>query len=210
MKTNVTVPAWVDGMKVLDWEGETPLHEGIISIEVLRQEATKHCNWLLFYCWCYARTQGFTNKCMKKWDFGCFGGEYKTSRDGVRDALSEFIKYEDTAMLAEQAEVEKLYNEIEAFCRGVIWTEPHPLPEKPKPEPKPPEPVPEEPKPHEPKPEEPKPDTPNTGSGLDWKKIAKIALPILGLLAAVGGMFLPGWAKTVLDYLMKILQGLAG
>jgi hypothetical protein len=210
MKTNVAVPAWVDVMKILDWEGETPLHEGIISIETLRQEAYSLTNWLLFYCWCYARTQGFTNKCMKDWDFGCYGGKYKTCRDGVRDALGEFLKYDDTSLLAEQVEVEKLYNEIEAFCRGVIWTEPHPLPEKPKPEPKPPEPVPEEPKPQEPKPEEPKPDTPNTGSGFDWKKVAKIALPILGLLAAVGGMFLPGWAKTVLDYLMKILQGLAG
>ena len=204
MKTNVPVPAWVDVMKVLDWEGVTPLHEGIISIETLRQEANAITNWLLFYAWCYARTQGFTNKCMKNWDFGCYGGKYKTCREGVKDALSEFIKYDDTALLAEQVEVEKLYNEIEAFCRGVIWTEPHPLPEKPKPEPLP------EPKPEEPQPEEPKPYVPSTGSSFDWKKVAKIALPILGLLGTFGGLFLPGWAKVALDFVMKILQGIAG
>jgi hypothetical protein len=206
MKTNLEVPAWVDGLKVLDWEGQTPLREGIISIEVLKQEASKYCNWLVFYCWCYARTQGFTNKCMKNWDFGNFGGNFKTSRDGVKDALSEFIKFEDTALLEEQAEVEKLYAEIEAFCRGVIYTEPKPLP-KPEPEPIPVPPQPEKPKPDtEPSPSEPS----QPGAPSDWKKWLKILGPILAGVLTLGGLFLPGWAKVVLDILVKLINGIAG
>ncbi len=203
MKTNLEVPAWVDGMKVLDWEGQSPVREGIISIEVLKQEASKYCNWLLFYCWCYARTQGFTNKCMKNWDFGNFGGNFKTSRDGAKDALSEFIKFEDTSMLEEQAEVEKLYNEIEAFCRGVVWTDPKPLP---KPDPIPVPPVPEKPKPEP----EPAPEDPSSQAPFDWKKWLKILGPILATVLTLGGLFLPGWAKVILDMLIKIIGNVAG
>lgn len=204
MKTNSEVPKWVDASKVLDWEGTTPIHEGIISIQQMIEESKKLCNWLLFYCWCYARTNGFTNKCMHDWDYGNFGGKYKTSRDGVKDALSEFIKYDDTAMLAEQAEVEKLYNTIEAYCRGVIWNDPHPLPEPPKPEPKPPELPKPEPKPDpqpEPKPTEPKKPFP-------WLTIAKILVPIIGAVLTLGGLFLPGWAKTILDVILHILKSM--
>jgi hypothetical protein len=204
MKTNLEVPAWVDGMKVLDWEGQSPVREGIISIEVLRQESSKYCNWLLFYCWCYARTQGFTNKCMKNWDFGNFGGNFKTSRDGVKDALSEFIKFDDTALLEEQTEVEKLYAEIEAFCRGVIYTEPKPLPV--------PEPTPVPPQPEKPKPEpEPTPEDPSQPQApFGWKKWLKILGPILAGVLTLGGLFLPGWAKTVLDILIKLINSVTG
>lgn len=203
MKTKGECPKWVEPMKVFEWEQKSPFREGIISIQILFQEASKHCNWLVFYCWCYARTQGFTNKCMQDWDFGNFGGKYKTSRDGIRDALSEFIKFDDTNMLSEQAEVEKLYNEIEAFCRGVIYTEPHPLPEPPKPEPPKPQPQPE--------PDEPKPDEPSKpGSSFDWKKWLKILGPILAGVLTLGGLFLPGWAKTVLDILIKLISGITG
>lgn len=205
MRTTGEVPAWVLPSKVLDWMLDvTPLREGIMTVTTLQEEAQKHGNWLLFFCWTYARTQGFTNKCMKHWDFGNFGGQYATSRDGIRDALSEFIKFEDTSLLAEQAEVEKLYNEIEAYCRGVIYTEPHPLPEPPKPEP--PKPQPEPPKPEPPKPDEPNKPKPD----FDWKKWLKILGPILAGVLTLGGFFLPGWAKTVLDILIKLISGITG
>jgi hypothetical protein len=137
---------------------------------------------------------------MKNWDFGNFGGNFKTSRDGVKDALSEFIKFEDTALLEEQTEVEKLYNEIEAFCRGVVWTDPKPLP-KPEPTPIPVPPVPEKPTPEDPS----SPQAP-----FDWKKWLKILGPILATVLTLGGLFLPGWAKTILDMLIKIIGNVAG
>jgi hypothetical protein len=205
MKINEVLPSHVDIYKVLEWETSSETTEGIISIETVRQECEKRCNWLLFYAWCYSRTQGFTNKCMKNWDFGCFGGQFKTCREGVKDALSEFIKYEGTEQLAEQVEVEKLYAEIEAFCRGVIWTDPDPLP----PQQPAPAPLPEPEQPQEPtqengaSSEKKEPQTPT-----NWKKIAKIVLPILGLLATFGGVFLPGWAKIAIDSVMKIIEGI--
>ncbi len=204
MKTKGKVPEWVDNMKVFEWEQETPLHEGIISIQQMCDEASKYCNWLMFYSYCYARTQGFTNKCMKNWDYANFGGVFKTSRDGIKDALSEFVKFEDTQEIAEQTEIEKIYNDVEAFCRGVVWTEPDPLPPLPEPQ-KPPTPPPVEPKPEEPKPQDPPSDP---GTPFDWKKWVKIILPILGVAATIGGFFMPGWAKTILQMLIEVLKGL--
>ena len=204
MKTTDKCPEWVKPAEVLDWMLDvTPLREGIMTVSTLKEVAERHCNWLLFFCWTYARTQGFTNKCMKHWDFGNFGGVYETSRAGLQDALSEFIKFDDTAMIDEQVEVEKLYNEVEAYCRGVVYTEPQPLPRPPKPEP--PKPQPEEPKPE---PEEPKPSEP--GKPFDWKKWLKILGPILAGVLTLGSLFLPGWAKTVLDILIKLINGVTG
>jgi hypothetical protein len=204
MRTDTVVPEYVDHMKVFEWTEKTPIREGIITIFVLREEATKQQrNWLLFFCWSYARTQGFTNKCMRNWDYGNFGGVYKTSREGVRDALSEFIKYEDTEAMAEQVEMEKLYKEICLFCQGVIWTEPHPLPEpeKPKPEPLPP---PSQPDPA-PDPEKPQPEKPG-GSAFPW---GKLLIPAVIALLTAGTLFVPGWAKVIIDVVIKLLSGLA-
>jgi hypothetical protein len=194
MDTHEKVGAWVDPQKVLEWEGSTPIHEGIISINQMLEEAEKLCSWLLFYSWCYARTQGFTNKCMRDWDYGNFGGKYKTSRGGIKDALSEFIKYSDTSELAEQKEVEKLYGEIDAYCKGVVWSEPHPLPE-PQPEPKP-------------EPDEPSED--GHSQPFNWVKSLKILAPILATVRTLGGMFLPGWAKTIIDMILKVISGIMG
>jgi hypothetical protein len=206
MKTDSIVPEFVDHMKVFEWTEKTPLREGIISIFTMYEEAKKQKkNWLLFFCWCYARTQGFTNKCMRNWDYGNFGGIFKTNREGVRDALSEYIKYDDTSLMSEQIEVEKLYGEILAFCQGVVWTPPKPLPEpeKPKPEPLPPPPPATEPE--KPTPEKP-PEAPGSGSAFPW---VKVLIPVLLALSAVGSLFLPGWAKLIIDVFVKILSGLS-
>jgi hypothetical protein len=144
---------------------------------------------------------------MRNWDYGNFGGVYKTSREGVRDALSEFIKYEDTQAMAEQVEIEKLYKEISLFCEGIIWNEPHPLPEPQKPEPKPeplppppskpdPAPDPEKPIPEKPKPE-PKP--------FPW---GRLIIPGIIAVLTAATWFVPGWAKVMIDMVVKILTGL--
>jgi hypothetical protein len=204
MRTDTVVPDYIDHMKVFEWTEQTPIREGIITIFVLREEATKQQrNWLLFFCWCYARTQGFTNKCMRNWDYGNFGGVYKTSREGVRDALSEFIKYEETEAMAEQVEIEKLYKEISLFCQGVIWTEPHPLPEPEKPKPEPLPPPPSQP---EPKPEPEKPSDPGSGSAFPW---GKLLIPAVIALLTAGTLFVPGWAKVIIDVLIRLLSGLS-
>jgi hypothetical protein len=100
--------------------------------------------------------------------------------------------------MAEQVEMEKLYKEICLFCQGVIWTEPHPLPEpeKPKPEPLPPPAT---------EPEKP-PEAPGSGSAFPW---VKVLIPVLLALSAVGSLFLPGWAKLIIDVFVKILSGLS-
>jgi hypothetical protein len=198
MKINEPVPSIVDISKMLNWEEASPLKEGIMSIETIRQECKGYCNFVLFYCWCYARTQGFTNKCMKNWDFGNFGGMFKTSRDGIKDALSEFLRYEDTSLLAEQAEVEKLYKEIIDFCGGIVWTEPD-IPVPPKPEPKPEEPKPPVP----PKPEEPKPEEPKAPFNWAWAKWAAVAL---GVVSGTVGIFLPKYVTVIIDFIAKALN----
>jgi hypothetical protein len=203
-QTKSEVPEWVDPMKVLEWTFESIEKEGVISTHQVFEEASKlKYNWLLFYCWCYVRTSGFTTQGMKHWDYGNFGGKFKTSRDGVKDALSEFIKYPDTGMMNEGRAVEILYDRIEAFCRGVVWTEPKPLPKPP--EPPQPKPQPPAPKPDEPAPSEPgTPQKPPSSGGFNWKIIVPIAIAVL----TVGSMFVPGWAKIAIDILIKLLNGL--
>lgn len=202
MQLRGKAPAHVDPMKVFEWEQVSAFREGIISVTVLAEEATKAgFNWLLFYCWCYARTQGFTNRCMRDWDLANFGGRYKTFRDGVKDALSEFLKYTDTEMLAEEKEVLKLYAEVEAFCRGVVWTEPAPLPVPtpvpvPVPVPTPaPVPVPA-----------PAPEGPPAGKPF-WQSW-KVLLGALSAAVAVASMFLPipGWVSAVIKLLLGLFQ----
>lgn len=207
IKTESKTPAWVDPAKVLEWEFKTPEKEGIISIHQMYEEATKlSMNWLLFYTWCYARTSGFMTKGMKNWDYGNFGGQYKTSREGIKDALSEFIKYPDTESMNEGKTCELLYSNIEQFCRGVIWNEPRPLPEPEKPKPPPPIPEPEKPKPDPEKPQDPKPENPSPGKPFPW---LTVLVPVVVALLTVGSLFVPGWARVVIDVVIKLLSGLS-
>jgi hypothetical protein len=210
-KTKSDVPAWVDPMKVLEWTFDTTEKEGVISIHQVFEEASKvKYNWLLFFAWIYARTSGFTTKGMRDWDYGNFGGKFKTSRDGIKDALSEFVKYDDTEQMNEGSLTVKIYDRAEAFCRGVVYDNPTPLPipvptpepvpiPEPKPEPKP-EPAPDEPIPAKPEKEPQKPSKP-----LSWGKVV-LGLLVVGL--TVGSYFVPGWAKVILDMAVKVLSGL--
>jgi hypothetical protein len=205
-QTQNKVPEWVDPMKVLEWTFKSPAREGVISIHQVYEEATKQkFNWLLFYCWMYVRTSGFTTQGMKDWDYGNFGGKFKTSRDGIRDALSEFIKYPSTELMNEGKAVVILYDEIEAFCRGVVWTEPKPLPE-PKPEPLPPKPETPKPKPEKPPQDEaPSDEVPSPKPNIPWVKFL-IPVLIAGLTAA--SYFVPAWAKVGIDLIIKLISGL--
>lgn len=208
-KTKSDVPAWVDPMKVLEWTFDTTEKEGVISIHQVFEEASKvKYNWLLFFAWVYARTSGFTTKGMRDWDYGNFGGKFKTSRDGIKDALSEFVKYDSTEQMNEGTLTMMIYDRVEAFCRGIVYDVPTPLPiPEPKPEPIPePPPVQEpKPKPNEPTPTEPGNEPQKPSKPFSW---AKIVLPLLALLLTVGGYFVPGWAKVIFDMASKVLSGL--
>ena len=196
MLTTIPVPSTVTYPKMFEWTQQTPFQEGVHIISYF-QQATPHCNWVILYCWAYVRTKGFTDPCMKRWDLLNLGDNNATYSDGVKVATAELLKYPDTSMMDEQEEVEKLYKEICEFCAGIIYTPPPELP-KPKPEP-----IPEPPPP---KPEEPKPEEP--GKPFSWGFL-KWLLPALGALATVGSLFLPGWAKTLIDVILKVLSGLS-
>lgn len=198
IKTNSVVSSYVDPAKVLEWEFKTPENEGIISIQQMYEEANSiKYNWLLFYAWCYVRTGFFRSAGMKNWDYGNLGFAYKSSRDGIKDALSEFIKHEDTSTMPEKEDVERIYLFIDSFCMDLVWKEPKPLP---KPDPAP------VPKPEEPKPEEPKPEEPTgTQKSFPW---LKILVPLIAGGLAIASLFVPGWAKILLDVILKIVNGL--
>lgn len=213
--TKSEVPTWVDPMKVLEWTFNTTEKEGLISIHQVFEEASKvKYNWLLFFAWIYARTSGFTTKGMRDWDYGNFGGKFKTSRDGIKDALSEFVKYDNTEQMNEGTLTVLIYDRVEAFCRGVVYDEPTPLPippPAPKPEPIPepipvPQPAPQPiPGPSIPTPSEPEKPPQKPSKPFSW---AKIILPILVVVLTVGSYFVPGWAKVILDMAIKALSGL--
>jgi hypothetical protein len=195
MKIKGKVPEYITARKVYEWNEETTLREQVFP-EEFEEIVEKYCNWLLFYSWCYAKTQGFTNKCMKNWDVSNFGGKFKTLHDGIVDALSEFLKYESTEMLAEQKEVEKIYAEIDSFCKGVVYNEPNPLPpiEEPKPIP---------PKPHvEQKPNEPS--KPSLPSKIPW---GKILIAIVTVAVSVGSAIMPAWLAAILKLILSAFGG---
>lgn len=196
MKTTEYLPSFVSPTKVLEWTFASPRKEGVHLVGMFSQECSKEYNWLVFYCWCYSLTNGFTDPCCANWDYANLGNKYETSREGIRDAFSEFIKFEDTDVLPNSEEVQGLYLECLKFCEGVVY-KPVPETEKPKPEPTP----------------EPTPATePPVGgapvAGFDWKKLKAWLLPILGLLVGLAGPFVPGWAKIALDLLLKVFNGM--
>jgi hypothetical protein len=162
----------------------------MVLVETMKQEClAQGINWLLFYCWCYVSTQAFRNPCLKNWDVANIGGNFRTFREGVKEACGELLKYENTAMLAQQKEIESLYETIDAFCKGVVWTEPKP-PQKPD------------------KPEEPQqPTEPNKSSPLAW---LKVAVPLLVVAGFVAKMFLPGSVGVIIDMVLRALQAVVG
>jgi hypothetical protein len=192
MRLDSKLPEYITGVKVYEWTETTPYREQIF-VETFNDVVKGRCNWVLCMLWCYVRTQGFTNACMKDWDCLNYGGKYKTLRDGIQDAVVEFLKYEVTDNLKEQKEVERLYKEIDDFCKGIIYTEPHPLPEEPKPVPVPvttpvplPVPVPKK---------------------LDWR----VAISgILIVIPVIADYLLPGYAQFALDVVIKLVKVLMG
>jgi hypothetical protein len=192
-----TVPDYVDTAKLLRWEEQSKPIEGMVFAETMKQECVAQgINWLLFYCWCYVSTQAFRNPCLKNWDIAYIGGNFRTFREGVKEAVSEILKYENTAMFAQQKEIESLYESIDAFCKGVVWTEPKPPVEPTKPPTKPD------------KPEEPQQsDEPKKSSPLAW---LKIAVPLLVVAGFVAKMFLPGSVGAIIDMVLKALQAVVG
>jgi hypothetical protein len=195
------LPKEVTYSKVSDWVTFTPFNEGIHLVTSFFSQADRRCNALLFYCYCYVRTGGFRNPCWyNNWDAANVGSKYATSKDGIQDALSIFLSFEETSLIQEEDEVLKLYGEVVAYCKGIVYTEPTPLPDLPVPTP-PPAPVPEP----VPQPEPiPTPENKTSFKWLQW------VLPILGVAATAASVFLPGWAKVVIDIVMKLLTGLAG
>ena len=200
MLTHGPVPSTVTHGKVLEWTFETPRPEGVHLVTTFELAAAGRANWLLFYCWSYSRTNGFKDPCCKEWDYGKLGSKYDTSGDGARDAFSEFEKYDDTQMMENAEEVEQLYKDCVAWCDGEVH---HP----PVPEPKPPEPPVPEP---QPEPSEPtKPPPPQEGGGFDWRKLLKVAVPILRGILTVAAAFLPGWVKIVLDIVLRVADNVS-
>lgn len=202
MDTNCPVPSSVSYSKIYKWTEVTELDEGVHLIATF-MTASKYCNWVLLYSWCYVRTHGFRDPCMKNWDLLNMGENNETYALGVQSATAEFLKYPDTDMLEEKTEVEKIYKEICDYCAGVVYTPPKPLPNKPDPipDPIPPDPV------------DPTPDTPTgpvePSKPTNWKSIMKIAGPILLAIVTAAGFFLPipGWVKTVLGIILKAFGG---
>lgn len=195
MKIKEKAPEFVNATKVYEWNESTQYREQVFPDE-FEEIGKKYCNWLLFYCWCYVRTQGFTNKAMKNWDVGNYGGKYKNLRDGIADALSEFIKFNDTEEIQEQKAIEKIYQEIVFFCQGIIYNKPNPLPET---ETKPPiPPIPPIPKPV------PAP------IPAPQKKVSKsLILSILVILSTIGGFIFPAWLQQLLDAIIAIIRGVS-
>jgi hypothetical protein len=151
-------------------------------------------NWLLLHCWGVIRSDFGTSKVYNdNLDIFALGGRFATYRDAVNSGASEFKKFVDTKMVQEQNELESMYAACIEFCKKLPEPNPVPPPPEPKPEPAPvPKPTPR------PEPQPPK---------SNWKWI-KVLLPILITIATIGSLFLPGWAKTILDVIIKMLESI--
>lgn len=205
MDVKSQVPEYVSWAKVGKWIDATDFNEGVHLVTAFNLIAEKSCNWALFYSWCYVRTLGFRDPCwMNSWDAGKTGKVYETSKDGIVDALNQFLTFGDTEKMPDEARVLLIYRDILEHCEGVVF-EPTPIPppvqepEKPKPEPVP-EPVPAEPKP------EPKPG-PTEGSPIG--EVFAFLLPIALTLWRTVGSFLPlpKWVHTVVEIFLKLIGG---
>ena len=216
MHTDLPVPKTMTWQKVSEWIQATPANEGVhlVSTFWMMAEALK-INPLLFYVWCYVRTSGFRDKCWyQNWDAANLGGKFKTSTDGIKDALSEFLKYDDTSQFTEEDQMLSLYNECVKFGDGIVYDEPTPLPvPPPAPVPVPvpvPNPFPDMPVPPQLPPAE-EPQEPPSSGGFNYKKI----LSWLGVIGGIAGAVivfvpLPPGVKTVVMLIISALKGLGG
>lgn len=196
-------PVYADSKEVFEWVFKTEIQEGThLVFSFIRYQ--ENMNWLLLYAWCYVRTKGFTDECMRRWDIANIGGNYESYEKGLQNAAAEFLKYDDTSMLQEEEEVLKIYEQIENFCKDFSFDPPQPIPEPPKPQPQPmpqpPQPMPEPPEP--PKPPEKPPEAPKK---FPW---SSIILSILTIAQTALSIFLPGWAKILLSLFIKIFESL--
>lgn len=123
MKFSEPVPSNINTTVMLDWEAYSPTNEGIVPLYYLMEIAKPKTNWLLFYAWCYVRTNAFRNSGMMHWDFGNLGNQYASSRDGIRDALNEYLKMNCTEQMPikEKEGVESIYHAIIDFAKGVKY-----------------------------------------------------------------------------------------
>jgi hypothetical protein len=203
MDVKSQVPAYVTYAKIGQWLDTTDASEGVHLVTSFQLVAEKHCNWALFYCWCYVRSYGFSNVFWKtSWDVARTGKKYETSKDGITDALNIFLAFGDTDKIPEETQVLLVYRDVLEACEGIVF-EPTPIPppviepEKPKPEPVPePTPVPEKPKP-----------SPTDGSSIG--EIFEFLLPIALTLWRTVGSFLPlpKWVHTVVELFLKLIGG---
>jgi hypothetical protein len=96
-----------------------------------------------------------------------------------------------------------------AGCAGLRLVNPEPEPvkqtAKPEPKPKPVPPPPSQPDPA-PDPEKPQPEKPGGGSAFPW---GKLLIPAVIAILTAGTLFVPGWAKVIIDVVIKLLSGLA-
>lgn len=204
MDVKKELPENVVWSKLSEWVDRTPYNEGIHLVSSFCLEAEKHCNWVLFYVWCYVKTEGFRNKCWgDNWDPTNGGKKFPTSKTGILYGLNEFINLKDTTNMPEETTILLVYREILDFCEGVVYdptplppveTKPVPKPEVPAPKPTP-EPAPE------PKPE------PDTGGTIGH--IMEILIPIALMLWKTVGSFLPlpKWVHTVVELVLRMLGG---
>jgi hypothetical protein len=106
-------------------------------------------------------------------------------------------------MLAEQKEIEALYEEFERYVNGLTPVKEPPVPPKP-----PVEPIPK-PKKEEPLPKEPEKEAPPT----NWKKnlswIGGVASALLVVWSVVS-LALPGWASTAGRIILQLLSSVFG
>ena len=163
-------------------------------------------NPLLLAFWGAVRSAGYTSKVYcQNIDIYALGGRYASYSDALSVGASELAKFDETYMLQEQAEVEKLYAEFENF---VSKLPPVVEPQKPpsKPAPKPVEPPVFEPEPT--KPEKPAPSAPtNWKKSLSW--IGGVASALL-IVWSVVSMALPGWAAMLGKVILQLLANVFG
>jgi hypothetical protein len=199
MKITEPVPSYVTTTKVLEWEQESPRPEGMHLVATFADACSNRANWLLFFLWCYSKTNGFKDPCCRDWDYGKLGAKYERSIDGARDAFSEFAKFDDTDLMENSEEVEALYADACSWCESEVH-KPVPEPQKPVPVPIPvpqPEPTPV-----------PVPVPACGGTGFDWKAILRLVLPFLKAAVLVLGIGLPGWVKILLDIVVRSAENL--
>ena len=161
-------------------------------------------NPILLALWAVIRSDVFSSKeYHNNMDIYKLGGRYGSYYDAITTGASELAKLDNTSMLAEQKEIEALYEEFERYVNGLAPIKEPPAPPKP-----PVEPIPK-PKKEEPLPKEPEKDAPPT----NWKKnlswIGGLASALLVVWSVVS-LALPGWASTAGRIILQLLSSVFG